>query len=217
MSSYRCISNLGPKTSTSAVNDPLTYCMQNDLDSRFMHGGHSDTIGTYSRPCQLYMGQYCANKWDEFCEVASANTNHYWPNNTQMCNSASDTACRGLTNGEFLIRNTAMEKYLVQMGNCVAKMEPFDPTVASSPMIKYYVSDNCSYSNRCVPEYGFDAKTIDQDPVMDKILARPAIGFDILVNGYNSMKRKGTLHTLKGTKLGKFYEENPYFKKLGGL
>lgn len=215
-SGYKSISDFG-SNALSAVNDPLTYCLSNDLDSRFMHGGASDTIGTYSKPCQLYMGQYCAKGWDEFCEIASANSNTYWPNNAQLCNTGSDTACKGLTNGEFLVRNTAMEKYLVKMGNCKVKMEPFDPTVASSPMIKYYVNDNCSYPSRCVPEYGVDATVIDKDPVMDKILSRPVIGFDILVNIYNNMKRKGTLKTLLHTKLGNYYNVNPYFKKLGGL
>lgn len=216
-SSYKSISHFGPNV-MSAVDNPLTYCMSTDLDNNFMHGGISDSIGgAYSKPCQLYMGQYCAKEWDKFCEIASANSNTYWPNNAQPCDSKSDTECKGLTSGEYLIRNTAMEKYLVTMGNCKVKMEPFDPTVASSPMIKYYVNDNCSYSNRCVPEYGVKPNEIDNDPVMDKLLARPGIGFDILVNIYNSMKRRGTLQQLSATKLGRYYSVNPYFKKLGGM
>ncbi len=216
MSAYANISSFG-SNAQSAVNDPITYCMTNNLDSRFMHGGQSDTLGTYSKSCQAYMGQYCAKGWDDFCEIASNNQNTYWPNNAQPCNQPSDTACKGLTSGEYLVHNTAMEKYLVKMGNCVAKFEPFDPTVASSPMVKYYRNDGCSYSGRCVPEYGVDAKEIDKDPVMDKILARPVIAFDILVNIYNSMKRKGNLGGLKNTKLGRYYSINPYFKNLGGI
>jgi hypothetical protein len=62
-----------------------------------------------------------------------------------------------------------------------------------------------------------DPKTIDSDPVMDKLLARPIIGINILTNIYNTMKRYGTLAQLKGTKLGNFYNHNRYFRAKGGV
>ena len=52
---------------------------------------------------------------------------------------------------------------------------------------------------------------------MDKILSKPIIGIDILVNIYNTMKRYGTLVKLKGTKLGTFYQTNKYFHAKGGI
>ena len=103
------------------------------------------------------------------------------------------------------------------MHNAHKKFEPFDPTVPTSPMISYWVSNNCSYSNTGVPEYSVDPKKINNDPVMKKILSKPNIAFNILINIYNTMKRYGTLHELKETKLGKFYNKHPYFKAKGGL
>jgi hypothetical protein len=215
--SYRCISDFGSKA-VSAVNDPLTYCINNQMDQRFLHGSSSDTLGQHSKSCQLYLSEYCAQKWDGFCELASKNQNYSYPNNLQECNSASDVACMGLTAGEVLIRNTASEKYLVNMRNCKKKYEPFDPTVASSPMISYWVKDsNCANNGNCVPEYQVDPKTIDDDIVMDKILQKPIIAIKILINIYNTMKRKGTLKHLRGTKLGKYYSNNPYFKSKGNI
>lgn len=214
--SYANVSDFGPNT-YSPVNNPLTYCINDTIDQRFMHGSHSDTYGQHSRPCQLFLSQYCADKWDGFCEYASKNTSTHYPDQYQACGGAGVVACRGLTAGEALIHNTAARKYLVKMYNGRQKYEPFDPTVPNSPMISYWVSDNCSYSNATVPEYGVDAKTIDNDIVMDKILAKPIIAMNILINIYNSMKRKGNLTTLKGTKLGKFYSEHPYFKTKGGI
>jgi len=213
---YSNISDFG-SNAYSAVNNPLTYCMGNTMDQRFMHGGHSDTYGQHSRPCQLFMSEYCADKWDDFCEVASKNMNTYYPDQYEGCTLGGGVACRGLTAGEALIHNTAARKYLIKMHGAHKKYEPFDPTVPTSPMISYWVSDNCSYSNVGVPEYGVDPKNIDNDPVMDKILEKPIIAFNILINIYNTMKRKGTLNQLKGTKLSHFYNTHEYFKSKGGL
>lgn len=212
---YRPIASFG-SNEYAPINNPLTYCMSNTVDSRFMHGGASDTMGQHSKPCQMYMSEYCASKWDDFCELASRNTNTDYPNNVQQCGSLGDTACVGLNAGEILIRNTAAQKYLVEMMNGKKKYEPFDPTVASSPMISYWVSNSCS-SDDMVPVYSVNPSLIDQDPVMNKIINNPMIAFGILVNIYNTMKRKGTLKQLHGTKLGHLYNNLPYFKNKGGL
>ena len=210
---YSSISNFG-SNAKSPVNNPLTYCIMNNMDQRFLHGGHADTLGQHSKSCQLFLSEYCANKWDGFCELASKNTSIHYPNNAQSCTNTGDTACRNMTAGESLIYNTAAVKYLIKMHNAHKKFEPFDPTVPTSPMISYWVSDNCAAG---VPEYAVDPKVIDKDIVMNKILAKPIIALNILINIYNTMKRYGTLSKLKGTKLGAFYNSHPYFKSKGGV
>lgn len=212
--SYKQLSNFG-SNAHSAVNNPLTYCVNDTLDQRFLHGSHSDTLGQHSRSCQLFMSEYCANKWDGFCEVASKNVSNRYPNNAERCTFSGGST--NLTAGEILIRNTAARKYLVKMHNATKKYEPFDATVPTSPMISYWVSDNCNYSNAGVPEYAVNPKTIDGDIVMNKILVNPGIAMDILINIYNTMKRYGTLTQLKGTRLGNFYNIFPYFVQRGGL
>ena len=218
---YASISSFG-SNAHSEVNNPLTYCLNDNMDQRFLHGGHADTYGQHSRACQLFLSEYCANKWDSFCEVASMNTNSWLPNTlvTQGCHEGGNSACQGLTAGEILIYNTACRKYLVKMLGATKKYEPFDPNVASSPLISYWVpSDgNPLFRDGCsVPVYTVNPTTIDSDPVMDKILAKPGIAPLILINIYNTMKRMGTLKNLKGTKLGHFYMSNPYFRGKGGL
>lgn len=210
-SGYSNISDFGSNT-YSPVNNPLTYCMGDTLDSRFLHGGHSSTYGQHSRPCGLFMSQYCADKWDGFCEVASKNTNVQYPDQYEGCTTSGVVACQGLNAGEALVHNTAARKYLVKMHNAHKKYQPFDPTVPTSPMISYWVSNNCSQSRAGVPEYAVDPKKIDDDPVMDKILSKPIIAMNILINIYNTMKRYGTLTDLEGTKLGHFYKAHPYFQ-----
>lgn len=214
--SYSNISDFGSNT-YSAVNNPLTYCMNDTMDSRFLHGGHSDILGQHSKPCQLFMSEYCADKWDAFCEVASLNTDKSYPNNITGSTNYGSNAHMGMTAGEALIYNTASRKYLIKMHDAYKKYEPFDPTVPTSPMISYWVSNNCSNANSGVPEYAVDPAKIDDDIVMNKILMKPIIAMDILINIYNTMKRHGTLSGLKRTKLGKFYDTHPYFKAKGGI
>jgi hypothetical protein len=213
---YSSISDFG-SNAYSPVNNPLTYCLNDNMDQRFLHGGQADTLGQHSKSCQLFMSEYCSDKWDSFCEVASRNTNVTYPNQAEECTNTGDIACRGMNAGEALVRNTAARKYLIKMHNAHKKYQPFDPTVATSPMISYWVSNNCSYANTGIPEYSVDPSKIDSDVVMDKILRKPIIAMNILINIYNTMKRHGTLSGLKGTKLGHFYSIHPYFKAKGGV
>ena len=212
-SCYKSISDFGSNM-YSPVNNPLTYCLGNDMDQRFLHGGHADTYGQSSKNCQLFMSQYCAKKWDAFCEIASKNPSKLYPNQLQNCNNSCGLADRKLTAGETLIYNTAATKYLIKMHNGEKKWQPFDPTVPSSPMICYWERTNCGQK---VPEYAVDPSKIDDDIVMNKILANPVIALDILINIYNTMKRYKTLSKLQNTKLGLFYSSNPYFVTKGGL
>ena len=215
---YASISDFG-SNAHSEVNNPLTYCLNDTLDQRFLHGSHSDTYGQHSRSCQLFLSEYCAKGWDGFCEVASQNTCRWLPNNIQSCLGYGDVACKGMTAGEVLVHNTAARKYLVNMLGAHKKYEPFDPTVPTSPLISYWVpSDNCPMTlGKPVPVYAVNPKEIDRDPVMDRCLANPVIALDILINIYNTMKRQMTLSQLRGTKLGHFYTTHPYFKAKGGI
>lgn len=60
-------------------------------------------------------------------------------------------------------------------------------------------------NNGCVFEYGVDAKKIDNDHVMNRILAKPIIALGTLVNIYNTAARKNKLDELKGTMIYKFF------------
>ena len=213
MSSYKCISNFGQGASNAPCNNPLTYCIAETLDSKFTHGGIAGSVGgANGRNCQAFMGQYCANNWNNVCEFVSNNRSKSYPNNLQKCGTGSDVVCNNLTLGEILVQNTASYKYLSELGGrCSIKYEPFDPTVASSPLVAYW-SDGCNTegTSECTPIYEVDPKTIDADPVMNKILAKPIIAWAILVNIYNTAKRKGTLNNLQGTKIYQLFTSAPF-------
>lgn len=210
--SYKSISKFG-SNEYSDVNNPLTYCVGNNMDQRFIHGSMAPVNGNNTSQCQLFMSDYCAEGWDAFCELESKNTSTSYPVQSPV-DVTDSSLCMGKA-GDLLIANTAARKYLLKMHNATEKYEAFDPNVANSPMIRYWVSNSCSGSG--VPEYAVDPKKIDDDVLMDKILENPNIALNILINIYNTMKRHDTLFELKRTKLGKFYNSHPYFKEKGGV
>lgn len=213
MSMYRCISSFGQGAADAPANNPLTYCLAQTMDTSFSHGAIAETIGgAYGKNCQAFMSQYCAKNWDDVCEYASNNRSTIYPNNLQQCGTGSNVTSKNLTAGEILIQNTATHKYIVEMtGVCSIKYEPFDPTVAASPYVAYWSGGcNTQGTDGCTPVYAVDPKIIDTDPVMNKILAKPIIAWSLLINIYNTAKRKGTLKDLKGTKIYRLFMSDPF-------
>lgn len=207
MSNYKCISNFGSSVVNPSTN-PLNYCLMSGLDSGFNNGGIGDTIGNpVNKHCQAFMSEYCASNWNGICEQQSQNQSKSFPNTLQRCGGApvsitGTIGCDNITAGDVLVANTAARKYLSKMnGNCYVKQEPFDPTVAGSPMISLWQGS----ADTCVPVYEVDPKKIDSDPVMDKLLAKPIIALTLLVNIYNTARRTQKLDQLKGTKIHNFF------------
>ena len=222
---YSGISNLG--NIKTVDKSPLAVCAVSGLEAGF----NATLGGSFLKPgnenCQIYSAEYCATNWDGVCEYMSKNTNRTTPNMMQSCGNLSGAGLgvgtgSAFTRGQDLIRNAASVRFLTHMsGNCKREYQPFDPTVADSPLISKWVPSgngcnsqgNCYSSNKCIPIYGVDPKTIDNDVIMNKILAQPWIAMDILVNIYNNAVRSGQIKELVNTKLYKFFM-NPEFQNL---
>lgn len=209
MSRYACISKFGCLNSSQLNNNPLTYCLLDGMESGFLHGGIGNRLlSKDSKQCQQFMSDYCSRNWDDKCEFMS-NDNSVFVGS--MAGDNCNQILRGInfTKGDILIRNTADRKYLVEMSpNCTLVAEPFDPTVSSSPMITWWKS-NCP-DQPCVGLYKVNPDEIDSDPVMNKILSKPHIAIDILINIYNTMNKDGSYEKLKGTKIYDFFESEQF-------
>jgi len=218
--SYSTISNFGSNV-PSAIDNPLSYALTSGLNNGFLHGGSADELVHNTKPAQEFMSSYCNQGWDKICEAASKANGISKPNNLLSCGQCGSGNVPDITDGEVLIRNTASKRYLVEMLGAHLIWQPYDPTVANSPLISSWESDEqcpCpSGFNNGTPIYAVDPETIENDIVMHKLLNKPHIAFDILVNIYNTMKRKGTLQKLLGTRLGSLYQTHNYFVAQGGL
>jgi len=198
---YTTFSNFGQGYCelNSFETDPLSYCIPDDGNFYFNHGGNASNLRSKSKACNLYMAERCVNNWDGICQIMSKND--------------SVIVTGAPTTGERLLYETASKKYLIKMENGVQVTEQFDPNVESSPNITYWAATG----GRLIPTYSVNPSTIDSDLVMTEMLQRPNVVMDILINIYNTMKREGTISLLKGTKLGYFYNTHPYFVSKGGL
>ena len=199
MNKHVKIRDFGPNVALP-VQDPLTYCLVDTVEVPFTHGGNSYIYGPKSQMCQQYSAEYCAQNWSPACEFMAQNTNSVTPNLVFPSGGVNNT----LTLGEILVRNTASVKYLKEMnGACHLKTEYFDPTVTGTPTISSWVADNIG---SCKPVFTVkDTVNIDSDPVMNKLLDSPYIGFDILMNIKDTMQRDGTISKLANSRLGHFF------------
>jgi hypothetical protein len=211
MYKYRSISDFGTGTTPSPDNDPLSYCLDHTLNTSFTRGAIAKTIGgPNGKNCKAFMSQRCSQNWDEACEYTSKNISSHYPNALEKSGSGPNF----LTAGDILVQNTATRKYLVNMlGNqCSVKYEPFDPTVAASPLVAFLHGSEYSRggTSGCVPVYAVDPKNIDRDPVMTKILNKPIIAWSLLINIFNTAKRMNKLEELKGTRIYSFFMSKPF-------
>lgn len=215
---YVTFAEFGQKSKSVSAN-PLAICAVSGMDAGFNNSMGTSLLNPQAEQCQVFMGNYCGQNWDGVCEYLSNDNTRYFPNTMKNCNAPSTAF---LTPGQILIRNAAAEKYLTKMSsNCRREYEPFDPSSAGSPLIGKWVAagsscgaGNCNGRGTCVPIYDVDAKMIDEDPVMAKILNNPGMAIDILVNIYNTRVRNGTLRELAGTRLGDYFSKNGNFKEI---
>jgi hypothetical protein len=198
--SYVKISEFGKPAAYAPVNNPLSYGLSGGMDNLFMHG--SKNIDSNSLEFQTYSAEYCAKGFDNFCKVMTADrTPQYFPNLVHGCTGRHNTMPEQLTQGDVVLLNTARVKYLMTMRNGVANRVPFDPTVAASPLITIYTGEYM------IPEYIIPkGHNIENDPVMQRLLNKPMLALELLLNIYSNMKSQNRLGELKGTKLGMFYD-----------
>lgn len=182
-------------------NDPITSCVGSEPMQRFNNGG---AYGQNSPECQILLAQRCSGMWDGACETASRQNGSLYSKNVPVYSDGSSS--RGMDSGDLMIRNTAMEKYRINMrtnphGSHACKLftTQFNSLNPASPFMTYYVGD-------CMGDYAVNPATIDKDPVMNKILDNPPMFMPLLNNIRQTMARNGSLHFLQGTRLGKFFE-----------
>jgi len=218
-SPYSRFGDVGASLNDSVHNptdpaNPLSYCLLPTLGTNFLHGasGSSELWNrTWSRNCQNFMAQYCAfpqgdgetQPWNGFCDAfAELNRDTYWPNT-----SAIDVVTMNMvytymkfqpTQGEQLLHNAAERRFLHFPG-VEHHLEPFDPTVANSPLVTTYSQLPCGYQPVV---RNIDYRTIDQDRLMNKVLEHPMPALDVLTRIYLAW-RMGTLQ-LTGTRLEAF-------------
>ena len=189
--------------------NPLSYCLLDNIQVDQVHGSTAVDYAPYCKECQEYMAEKCSGKldgevWGPYCDFyVENNTDTYWPNQGAINNFNNCTwNCCKPTTGEMLIRNTAERRFL-DYPDCPGRAVPFDPNVADSP---FYTSHSCCQIPLQVIIKNIEPKTIDNDKLMNKVLENADPCATVLVYFYRDMKA-GTLN-LSGTKLGAYLSSN---------
>jgi hypothetical protein len=197
-------------------NEALTMCLTDTMDKYFVYGGEINHFaGTKSVNCHEYMAQRCADNWDGYCEYfyRENGPTGQWPNNKLYLNPINRPweekvgIAQQKTMGEHLLRNTAEVKYCkferCRSNCCPATTQPFNPISANTPAIQ-------SNPSNCIPVCTVDPKTINSDPVMNRILENPTVAAGTIINICNNSKNRGI--DLSNTKIGKLCDA--YFQNL---
>ena len=198
--SYVKISEFGKQAAYAPVNNPLSYIMSGQMDSSLMHG--SDRLNSDSKEAGIYAAEYCAKGFDKFCEVMTSNQEpQYFPDQIHGYSNLTNNIPRQMTKGDLVLLNTAKTKDLMEMIGGSPNQVPFDPTVAASPLITVWTGEYMQ------PLYYIpNDVAVDADPVMLRLLNRPNMALDLLMNIYSNMVKIGRIGELAGTKLGTFYD-----------
>lgn len=189
---YSSISDLG---NPNTITDPVYYCALDGLDSQFAFGSTGFQKGNYL--CSEYMSNRCAAEWDAVCQATLENPAYKYPR-PECCPA-------GLTDGQAMLREAAFKHFLIGTKNCWSACEPFDPTVADSPLVCRQIDTapttgmspfviwaldgkqvaGCPALDNppCEKYYGMteaQMRHLDQDPIMQNLLLAPYIAMDLL-------------------------------------
>jgi hypothetical protein len=165
-------------------DDPVVCCLSAN------RGYCSDRFGPKSIKCKEYMSQRCSDKWDDSCQIYSLNQDTFTGDRHVMRTGIVATI------GEQFIRNVVERKYCTntENQNCQLKCEKFNVQIPNSPEV-------CSFQGNCHKVCGnFTKKEILSDPLIDRILANPAIYGDLIKAIQVNAKKKNI--DFAGSKLG---------------
>lgn len=134
------------------------------------------------------MAEYCAQSdFDNFCQVAmELNTYDYYPNNVAI-DSLSNNFCNLYfkykpTNGQMTLRNACERKFL-EYPAVMRTYQPFDYTVANSPLVPMYQSMIENVGKPVLKNLD-DPQVIDSSELVKKMVEFPITCFDVLLRIY---------------------------------
>jgi len=195
---------------TNAAN-PLTYCITPSLNSQFFHGSSSSNqlYSTMNTSCTNFMAQRCSTQWDDYCDAyLQINTDNYWPNMAVIDRLAYQNANQFFqirpTVGQNLLRNACYYKY-IDTSDLSYSIEPFDPTVANSPLIKIFQEYVSRYSTVI---HLSDPEEIRKDTLIPKMLSHYPICMDVIGRIYLAFLRKEKGVHIENTPFQSFFQQH---------
>ena len=218
--SYKNISKFGSNNSPN--NDPLTYCLYADVDKTLSHNPLGYQYGPANRNCQIYMADYCSKDgaWSNgICQLAFSKQSQVQPQTGGVTKYSGFNPDNGnvlngnVTEGQNLLRSAAQRRFL-DLSGCPYDEYPFDPTVASSPMIRDYLvaygknmNGSICRGDRCSGRANLEnipPSGADRDALLNSVIDNAPICMDILKSICITMKLENKIKNYEGTRIGNF-------------
>ena len=143
----------------------------------------------------------------------------YAPVNNPLSYIMSGQMDSSLMHGSNRINDNSLESAIYAAEYCAKGFDKFCEVMTSNPDPQYFPIMIHGYSNDgnniprdlskgdMQPQYYIPKEVaVDGDPVMLRLLNRPLIALDLLMNIYTNMVKLGRIGELTGTKLGTFYD-----------
>lgn len=211
---YVPIAKFGANLNPIMTIDPVAASVYKDIDSDFDIGEMAVRFGPRSRESQLYMAERCSKNWDGACEFLSRNED-----NNAVCNQAriSSPLFRTINTpgsqsiGDILVENSAVRRFC-DLSTCAVTSEPYDPTNPNSVWVKQY---GCCGTTTCMPVC-MPPDDPDNDILLNKVLDKPQLHIDLLINMYRNVNKQGLRRQYANTRVGRVFSVFDAYAKMNG-
>lgn len=211
---YAQISKFGANLNPKLTLDPVGASIYKDVNSSFDIGDTAVLYGPKHENSQLYMAEKCSKNWDGACEYLSRD------NTDTNCNSGkigsplfSTLLPPGKANiGDYLVENASVRRFC-DLSSCSVSQSPYDYTNPNSPMVSSY---GCCGMSECLPVC-MPPENPDQDILMNKVLDKPDVHMDLLVNMYRNVMRNNLRSKYANTRIGYVFNLLDLYAKMGKL
>jgi len=191
--------------------DPVVASIYKDPDASFDIGAMAYLYGPTKLNSQLYMAEKCSKNWDGACEFLSRNQDTSKPNSGKIASPLfKNVQPPGKeTIGDFLVENASVRRFC-DLSSCMIRQEQFDPTNPNSVWISSY---GCCGESECLPVC-LPPENPDEDILLNKVLDKPDLHIDLLVNMYKNVKKRGTRDNYKNSRIGHIFSMLDVYIKL---
>lgn len=210
---YAQISKFGNSLNPVLTLDPVASSIYKDPDSSFDIGDTAYLYGPEKESSQLYMAEKCSKNWDGACEFLSRNNDNTKCNVGKISSPLFQTmyAPGKQTIGDFLVENSGVRKFC-DLSTCNMTQEPYDYQNPNSPWVTRY---GCYSDKKCLPVC-LPPSNPDTDILLNKVLDKPDLHIDLLINMYKNVIKNGTREQYRNTRIGNIFNIFDSYVKLNG-
>lgn len=210
---YVQLSKFGTKLNPILTVDPVSSSIYKDPDSSFDIGDSAYLFGPATTSSQLYMAEKCSKNWDGACEFLSRNSDSTKCNSGRISSPLFPTvyAPGKLTIGDFLVENAGVRRFC-DLSSCAMNQEPYD---YNNPDSVWVTSYGCCGENQCIPVC-MPPDNPDNDLLLNKVLDKPDLHIDLLINMYRNVIANGTKGKYDNTRIGYIFNIFDVYRKIHG-